>query len=353
MRRASVGARIVRAPTLLAFLSLAALASTDRMVEPVHGAVVLQGLDMSWEKGATRLHALEAGVHAESKTLEANPSGEAKLSAAASTSGPTRASLRYGALSTERPIMRGTETLTLHGHRDKDPLKRQPGVSTRTVLVELPEGSPKSAVVWLSGLSLELDAQHPSGIALQAFGLTTSAPVPTINGARFELTATLESGEGASGAADPVDYDATLRVDWTLVPADPAAIQRLDWMPEEAITAPWPMSWTPPAGSAEVFGGLSGFAFALDDKAVGTRRTLSRLTADLAKSSFDAASGQWTGEFSLGLTNRLDSGKQAPVYGQGTVSLLALSGTDRRSYGLWTLPEGLQALKEPYPFIVR
>ncbi len=335
---------------MIGLLALFALGAGERMVEPAHGVVVLQGVNLGWTEGASRVRRVSAGVDASSKDPATLPTGQGTLLCDAQSAGKASATLRYADLATPRPVMRGTETLTLSGHRDKDPQKRQPAVRTSTVLVELPEGSPPSAAVWLSGIRLELGAAHPSGVALQALGVTTSAPVVAQNHARFELTVTLESGEGAAGVPDPVDYQATVSVDWALIPAEPGAVGRLDHLPEGPLGEPSQLSWVAPAGTSEVFAGLSGFSFALADEVVGSRRTLDAVVVELTGSLYDPTEHRWSGELALNLVSRLPNGKVAPTYGQATVSLLALGEQDRSGFGLWLGPKSGGAESAAFPF---
>lgn len=345
------------APLLLA-LALGGVAAAATLIVPVRGAAVLQGVELGWDTPAARARVLGAGVSAQAKEAGAEPTGQRWLALETSPSPPSRASLRAVTLSGDRPVLRGTETLDLHGHRDKDPIARQPGVGTRTVMVELPEGAPAGAAVWLSGFRVELGAAHPQGVALQALGVESSPPVVTGKEARFELTATLEAASVGDRAVDPDDYDAKVTVDWTLVPAAPGTLTRLDQSAElqsglqrpGAAVSPFtlPLAWTPPAGSPGVLAGLSGFSLTLADEAIATRRALRWLAVDLREAGLDAT-GSWRGELDLGFSSEAAGAKPARAYVTATATLLALVEGERARVDHWAPAPASGTLTQPFP----
>jgi hypothetical protein len=343
---------------LLLLLLITSLGRSATVVVPVHGTGLLEGVDLSWAKGASRVQSLGMELSAFSVDPAEEPKGELRFEGREGTNASTVGSLHWATLSTPRPVLRGSETLTVHGHRDTDSVNRQPGVGTRTVMVQLPEGAPNHGAVWLSGFIIQVGDSQPRGMALQALGVQTSEPICQNGIASFELTATLEAGPSSAGS-DPPDYDATIQVDWVYVPSSEEGVGRLDLSAELQLgllrdTTPEPpftldLGWRPPQGTPGVLAGLSGFSLVLADEAVLTPRSLRALTVDLQHESYDLASGQWRGELAFRFVNAGTVPKPLRAYAEGTVTALALQSADRATSGRWSVPAGAATARATWP----
>lgn len=344
--------------SLLSLLLITSLGRAATVVVPVHGTGLLEGVDLSWSKGAARVQGLGVGLSAFAVDPADTPKGEIWFDGREGTGATTMGSARWATLSTTRPVLRGSETLTVHGHRDLDSISRQPGVGTRTVLVQLPEGAPDHGAVWLSGFHVQIGDSQPKGIALQALGVQSSEPVCQGGIASFELTTTLEAAPSSAGS-DPPDYDATIQVDWVYVPSAEDGVERLDLSAELQLgllrdTTPEPpftldLGWRPPQGTPAVLAGLSGFSLVLADEAVLIPRSLRALTVDLQDESYDLASGQWRGELAFRFVSGGTVPKPLRAYAEGTVTALALQSSDRATSGRWDLPAGTTTTRTSWP----
>ena len=220
----------------LAMTAFAGVALASDPPKTVHSTLLLQGVDAVWAHRPHRLKVLGAGLDVFGVAPGDKPQGEAWLEMEGGTwaDGTKRSDvpdvhLSYAGLSTtDRPILRGSETLIATGHSPRDPRDRQPGVASRTILVSRPAGAPDGAAVWLTGFRVATSADHPEGFTMHTLEVQIGAPTIEDGQYRFDLSTVVEAAPVPDRAQDLATYSATIQIDWALVPADPGMVSRQD-----------------------------------------------------------------------------------------------------------------------------
>jgi hypothetical protein len=312
---------------------------------PVHGGLVLEGFDVTWD---TRPHRIQRVSFGAVGTLTAE-----------GVAGQLTTELRGGSWAdgdrgTDEPIARldyavlespdlsyvaGHADLVLTGGLDAGGARRS---AHGVVLASVPldDRLPHDALaVWITGFSVTAGAEHPDGFTVHSLGIGVSAPEYDGHDVTFEVSGGMDAGAVPDRPQDLSDYGTTVRVEYAVIAAKGHA-ERFSVAEADAGTADdaphrdlftAPIGLDVPAGLPVGVVGLSSFDIELIADGPLDGRYVRSVTVALDDVDYDGDRGRFDATARLQFANDGPIPRRTTVRENAEWTLVQLAAGDVRT----------------------